>query len=168
MRANLTQQGHAAEAAFLEATTLADSILPAARQTLDQVEDIVKHEIKGNFFTLDLGVARAGFEKLPWVRKAQARKRVEIGEELAFANGHERRRGTSIHRHDGRAYLVHSVLGAGPLILHRMSPDGRALLDDETPPPPHARLSRTRLLRVLAIGLGFDRQPDLVLDHLTG
>jgi beta-xylosidase len=31
---------------------------------------------------------------------------------------------------DGTAYLVHSVLGAGPLILHRMSPDGRALLDD--------------------------------------
>jgi beta-xylosidase len=31
---------------------------------------------------------------------------------------------------DGRAYLVHSVLGAGPLILHRMSPDGRTLLDD--------------------------------------
>jgi beta-xylosidase len=31
---------------------------------------------------------------------------------------------------DGKAYLVHSVLGAGPLILHRMSPDGRRLLDD--------------------------------------
>jgi beta-xylosidase len=31
---------------------------------------------------------------------------------------------------DGKAYLVHSVLGAGPLILHRMSPDGRTLLDD--------------------------------------
>ena len=31
---------------------------------------------------------------------------------------------------DGRAYLVHSVLGAGPLILHRMSADGRTLLDD--------------------------------------
>ena len=31
---------------------------------------------------------------------------------------------------DGKAYLVHSVLGAGPLILHRMSPDGRTLLDE--------------------------------------
>lgn len=30
---------------------------------------------------------------------------------------------------DGNAYLVHSVLGAGPLILHRMSPDGKHLLD---------------------------------------
>jgi beta-xylosidase len=31
---------------------------------------------------------------------------------------------------DGQAYLVHSRHGAGPLILHRMSPDGSALLDD--------------------------------------
>lgn len=31
---------------------------------------------------------------------------------------------------DGQAYLVHSKLGAGPLILHRMSPDGAQLLDD--------------------------------------
>lgn len=30
---------------------------------------------------------------------------------------------------DGEAYLVHSKLGAGPLILHRMSPDGKHLLD---------------------------------------
>ncbi len=31
---------------------------------------------------------------------------------------------------DGAAYLVHSRTGAGPLILHRMSPDGTRLLDD--------------------------------------
>ncbi len=31
---------------------------------------------------------------------------------------------------DGKAYLVHSRVGAGPLILHRMSPDGTRLLDD--------------------------------------
>ena len=31
---------------------------------------------------------------------------------------------------DGKAYLGHSVLGAGPIILHRMSPDGKQLLDD--------------------------------------
>ncbi|MHB8815703.1 MAG: glycoside hydrolase family 43 protein [Steroidobacteraceae bacterium] len=30
---------------------------------------------------------------------------------------------------DGRAYLIHSREGAGPLILHRMSPDGRTVLD---------------------------------------
>jgi beta-xylosidase len=31
---------------------------------------------------------------------------------------------------DGNAYLVHSQTGAGPLILHRMSPDGKRVLDD--------------------------------------
>lgn len=31
---------------------------------------------------------------------------------------------------NGNAYLVQSVLGAGPLILHRMTPDGTRLLDD--------------------------------------
>ena len=31
---------------------------------------------------------------------------------------------------DGNAYLVHSKLHAGPLFLHRMSPDGKHLLDE--------------------------------------
>jgi beta-xylosidase len=31
---------------------------------------------------------------------------------------------------DGNAYLVHSKKGAGPLILHRMAPDGLLVLDD--------------------------------------
>jgi beta-xylosidase len=31
---------------------------------------------------------------------------------------------------DGSAYLVHSRVGAGPLILHRMSPDGTKVLDE--------------------------------------
>jgi beta-xylosidase len=30
---------------------------------------------------------------------------------------------------DGQAYLIHSKVGAGPLILHRMSPDGKHVLD---------------------------------------
>lgn len=31
---------------------------------------------------------------------------------------------------DGKAYLAHSLVGAGPIILHKMSPDGTALLDE--------------------------------------
>ncbi len=31
---------------------------------------------------------------------------------------------------DGKAYLIHSKTGAGPLILHRMSPDGKHVLDN--------------------------------------
>ncbi len=33
---------------------------------------------------------------------------------------------------DGQAYLGHSMRGAGPIIIHRMSPDGKRLLDDGT------------------------------------
>jgi beta-xylosidase len=31
---------------------------------------------------------------------------------------------------DGSAYLIHSVLGAGPLMLHKLSPDGKQVLDE--------------------------------------
>ena len=33
---------------------------------------------------------------------------------------------------DGKAYLVHSKVGAGPVILHAMSPDGKTLHDAGT------------------------------------
>ena len=45
-----------------------------AHVTVEQVEEIVKRELRGNFLTLDLIAARTGFEKLPWVRKANARR----------------------------------------------------------------------------------------------
>ena len=40
----------------------------------EDIESMVKREIKGNFFTLDLAATRAAFEKLPWVRKAGVRR----------------------------------------------------------------------------------------------
>jgi chromate transporter len=44
------------------------------------------------------------------------------------------------------------VLGGAPLAaLHRHGP---ALIDDDTPPPDHARFRRSRLIRVLAVGTG--------------
>merc|ERR1719469_577923 len=33
---------------------------------------------------------------------------------------------------DGNAYLGHSLLGCGPIIVHKMAPDGTKLLDDGT------------------------------------
>ena len=45
-----------------------------AHVTPEQIEAIVKHELKGNFFTLDLATGRAAFEKLPWVRTVNARR----------------------------------------------------------------------------------------------
>lgn len=43
--------------------------------TREQVQYIVKQQLKGNFFTLDLNKSRAAFEKLPWVRTVNVRRR---------------------------------------------------------------------------------------------
>lgn len=43
--------------------------------TREQVQLIVRRELKGNFFTLDLTQARKAFEKLPWVRLVSVRRR---------------------------------------------------------------------------------------------
>ncbi|MES2563549.1 MAG: FtsQ-type POTRA domain-containing protein [Pseudomonadota bacterium] len=40
-----------------------------------QVEAIVKNELRGTFFTLNLAQLRGAFEKLPWVREVNLRKR---------------------------------------------------------------------------------------------
>lgn len=41
----------------------------------EQVQFIVSREMKGNFFTLNLDRTRAAFEKLPWVRNVNVRRR---------------------------------------------------------------------------------------------
>lgn len=42
--------------------------------TPEQIETIVRGEIDGNFFTVNLPRARAAFERLPWVRKVNLRR----------------------------------------------------------------------------------------------
>ena len=42
--------------------------------TLEQVEAIVRRDIHGTFFTLDIARLRSSFEKLPWVRKVDIRR----------------------------------------------------------------------------------------------
>lgn len=46
-----------------------------AHVTPEQIERVVARDLRGNFFTLDLAALRRGFEKLPWVRKADLRRR---------------------------------------------------------------------------------------------
>jgi cell division protein FtsQ len=59
--------------------------------TQNQVQQIVTRELNGNFFTLELGDARAAFEKLPWVRKANVRRHwpdrlvIDLEEQVAIA-----------------------------------------------------------------------------------
>lgn len=56
-----------------------------------QVEDVVRRELKGNFFTIDLPATRAAFERLPWVRKVNARRQwparldIALEEHVPFA-----------------------------------------------------------------------------------
>ncbi len=42
--------------------------------TREQIEDVVRREVRGGFFTLNLAAARAAFERLPWVRGANVRR----------------------------------------------------------------------------------------------
>ncbi|PHV12776.1 cell division protein FtsQ/DivIB [Chitinimonas sp. BJB300] len=59
--------------------------------TREQLQYIVKNELKGTFFTLDLNNTRSAFEKLPWVRQVNLRRRwpdrldVAIEEHTALA-----------------------------------------------------------------------------------
>jgi cell division protein FtsQ len=39
-----------------------------------EIEAVVRRELSGNFFTLDLARARRGFESIAWVRKADVRR----------------------------------------------------------------------------------------------
>jgi cell division protein FtsQ len=65
-----------------------------AHTTREQVHAIAG-ELRGTFFTLDLEQARAAFEKLPWVRRAQVRRawpdRLEVAleEHVALARWHD-------------------------------------------------------------------------------
>ena len=62
-----------------------------AHVTLEEIEGVVQRDLQGTFFSLDLNAARRGFEALPWVRKANARRlwpdrlEVEIEEHVPLA-----------------------------------------------------------------------------------
>jgi cell division protein FtsQ len=40
----------------------------------DEIAVLIKRELRGNFFSMDLAALRAAFERLPWVRKASLRR----------------------------------------------------------------------------------------------
>ena len=52
-----------------------DVIGNVAHVTREQVRTIAVNELKGTFFTVDLRGAQAAFEKLPWVRRVDVRRR---------------------------------------------------------------------------------------------
>ena len=67
--------------------------LSAAPNRVDiaQVEAVVRHELRGNFFTVNMESTQHAFEKLPWVRKVSVRRHfpwrldVSLEEHVALA-----------------------------------------------------------------------------------
>lgn len=61
------------------------------RVSAEQLEKVVHEQLSGNFFTVDLERTRLAFEKLPWVRKVNVRRKfpwnlqVEVEEQVALA-----------------------------------------------------------------------------------
>ena len=55
---------------------------PLAQVTQAQLEYAARSSLRGNFFTVDLEDARGAFEKLPWVRRADVRRRWPGGIEV--------------------------------------------------------------------------------------
>lgn len=59
--------------------------------TAEQLAAVARHAVRGTFFTLDLEGARRQFEKLPWVRRVEVRRRwparleLEVEEHVALA-----------------------------------------------------------------------------------
>lgn len=49
-----------------------------------QIDAVVQGTVSGNFFTTNLDEARVAFEKLPWVRRAEVRRRWPDGIEVAI------------------------------------------------------------------------------------
>ena len=55
---------------------------PLAQVTTAQLEYAARSSLRGNFFTVDLDDVRGAFEKLPWVRRADVRRRWPGGIEV--------------------------------------------------------------------------------------
>ena len=61
------------------------------RVSPELLEKVVREQVSGNFFTVNLEATRQAFEKLPWVRKVSVRRKfpwsleVEVEEQVALA-----------------------------------------------------------------------------------
>ena len=64
---------------------------PPKHVPVELIERVVREQIRGNFFTVDLNRTRDAFEHLPWVRKVSVRRKfpwsleVELEEHVALA-----------------------------------------------------------------------------------
>ena len=95
------------------------------RVTRDQIEGVVRRELAaGNLLTLDLAVVRDVFEKLPWVRRVQVRRRWPARLEVAFEEHVPLARwaGTALVNTHGEVFKA-AYVGELPVFI---GPDGAA------------------------------------------
>lgn len=79
-------------------------LTPPSQVTEEQLEYAARTAIDGNFFTVDLESVKSTFEKLPWVRKAEVRRRWPDAIELR------------IEEHEAVAYWTVSDSGDARLV----------------------------------------------------
>jgi cell division protein FtsQ len=77
---------------------------PIAQVTPAQIEFAARSAVHGNFFSVDLDAVRDAFEKLPWVRRAEVRRR--------WPNAIELR----LEEHQAVAYWTNAELGDAHLV----------------------------------------------------
>jgi cell division protein FtsQ len=100
--------------------------LDAVPQRVDvaDVKSVVRNELRGNFFTVDLEQTRRDFEKLPWVRKVDVRRHfpwqldVKLEEQVALAHWN----GSQLVNTDGEVFDANTAQALPSL----SGPDGSA------------------------------------------
>lgn len=78
----------------------------------EQVQLIVAKHLKGNFFTLDLVKARSAFEKLPWARKVNVRRRWPDRLEVTIEEHQALARWSSVALVNKHGELFHAASGS--------------------------------------------------------
>lgn len=102
--------------------------------TPTQIEYAARHALQGNFLTVNVDAARAAFEKLPWVRRAQVRRRwpnaleLEIEEHVAVARWQQGQDVSRLVNRQGEVFaaasdeilpLLSGPQGSSPQVLAR-------------------------------------------------
>jgi cell division protein FtsQ len=92
--------------------------------TRGEIEDVVRRELKGSFFTLDLARARGAFERLPWVRAVAVRRQWPAGLDVALEEHQPFARWGAAALVNNHGEVFHAVY-EGPLPLFA-GPEGAA------------------------------------------